>query len=232
MPSLNSFRPVFLAGVLLALCYCLTGCASISVKPGLAAQTQTLPLAVYAANFDFKGADIQVDRDGKDLEEFKTNLKKVMQVAITTDLSNRLIACRPLPHGHLKHLKYWVIQGSFTKVYQGSRLLRGTVGFGLGATKMECNVRVYDWSTKPPSLLLKFSTTGGSNAEPGAITAFATDPLTIVIEALVGSFGNIAHGITEDTRRTTREITAELSDFMYKNQLIDKSHWIKPKIKS
>jgi hypothetical protein len=41
--------------------------------------------------------------------------------------------------------------------------------------------------------------------------------------------GGIAHGLTEDTARTAREITAELSDYMYRNGWISKDKWIAPK---
>ena len=57
----------------------------------------------------------------------------------------------------------------------------------------------------------------------------ATDPLTLVIEA-AGGAGNVAHGVSEDTARTAREITAELSDYMYQHGWIMEDEWIKPKI--
>jgi hypothetical protein len=117
-------------------------------------------------------------------------------------------------------------------VEQGSRLLRGAVGFGLGATKLVCKVTVDNLADTKPGPFLSFTTTGGSNAEPGAITSFATDPLTIVIQAAAGSVGNIAHGVTEDTERTSREITATLSDYMYQHGWISKDKWVKPKIYS
>ncbi len=44
-----------------------------------------------------------------------------------------------------------------------------------------------------------------------------------------GGAGGIAHGLTEDTARTAREITAELSDYMYRSGWISKDKWIEPK---
>jgi hypothetical protein len=72
---------------------------------------------------------------------------------------------------------------------------------------------------------LTFSTTGGSGSEPGAILAFTTDPLQIAIGGVSGA----AHGLSEDTKRTAREITAEFSDYMYKRGWISEEQWIKPK---
>jgi hypothetical protein len=36
-------------------------------------------------------------------------------------------------------------------------------------------------------------------------------------------------GLTEDTAQTAREITAELSDYMYRSGWISKDKWIEPK---
>jgi hypothetical protein len=126
-----------------------------------------------------------------------------------------------------------VIQGQFVRVNQGSRLLRGAIGFGLGGTKLVCRVQVYDLSQGPGGQpFLTFTTTGGSNAEPGAITAIATDPLTIAIEAVAGGAGGIAHGLTEDSARTAREITAVLSNYMYHRGWITEDQRVTPKIYS
>jgi hypothetical protein len=93
---------------------------------------------------------------------------------------------------------------------------------------METDVEVYDLATGNRKPFYTFSTTGGSNAEPGMIPTLATDPLSLVIDA-AGGAGNLAHGVTEDTNRTAREITAELSDYMYRSRWISEDQWIQPK---
>jgi hypothetical protein len=122
-----------------------------------------------------------------------------------------------------------VIRGKFVRVNQGSRFLRSAIGFGAGGTKLETMVEVYDLSDLSHRPFLTFSTTGGSNAEPGAITGIATDPLTLGVGVVTGGAGGLAHGLTEDTKRTAREITAELSDYMYRSGWIPEDNWIKPK---
>jgi len=208
----------------------LTGCASISVGPVSQVEIDQMPQRVYVLPFSTVHGEFKVDREGAELEEFKSNLQKIMVTAISTDLTKRLV---PASAAHQKHWthpeKAWVIRGRFVRVNQGSRLLRGAIGFGLGGTKLETVVEVYDLSNLSPKPFLKFSTTGGSNAEPGAITGFATDPLTLVVEAVASGAGNVAHGVTEDTCRTAREITAELSDYMYGRGWISEDKWIKPK---
>ena len=76
---------------------------------------------------------------------------------------------------------------------------------------METIVRVYDLSGRSKEPVLQFETTGGSNAEPGAIFG--------------GAFGALPHairnaglrGVSDDTARTAREITAMVGDYYTKH---------------
>ena len=214
---------------ILILALALSGCASISVQPGTADATPQKPQQVYVEDFSTDQGEFNVDRDGAELVKFKTDLQAMMSKAITTDLSKRLItAVATDKFNRPQHVAGWLVTGEFVRVNQGSRLLRGAIGFGAGATKLETKVQVYDLANGATEPFLTFSTTGGSNAEPGALPSLATDPLTLAIEA-AGGAGNVAHGITEDTARTAREITAELSDYMYRSHWISKDKWIVPK---
>jgi len=207
----------------------LAGCASISVQPGTAVATPQKPQKVYVEAFSTEHGEFNVDRQGAELAEFKTDLQKMMTVGITADLTKRLIPA--VAAGNIdvsRRENAWLIRGEFVKVNQGSRLLRGAIGFGAGGTKFETRVEVYDLATGATTPFLTFATTGGSNAEPGALPTLATDPLSLLIEG-AGGAGNIAHGVTEDTTRTAREITAELSDYMYRSHWISEDKWIQPK---
>jgi hypothetical protein len=110
-------------------------------------------------------------------------------------------------------------------VKQGSRVLRSAVGLGAGGTKMEVHVEVYDLSQGIGKPFLTFNTSGGSNAEPGAAETLSTAPATLVLGGASGAM----HGVSEDNKRTAKEITAELSDYMYKRGWIPKDEWIEPK---
>jgi hypothetical protein len=208
----------------------LAGCASISVQPHSQTEQAAMPKKIYVTVFQVRHGDFRVDRDGADLTEFKKNLRTLLQSAMTADLSRRLIPAEGAALNETFSPRHaWLVRGEFTRVYQGSRLLRGAIGFGLGATKVETKVYVYDLDKSSTTPFLVFATTGGSNAEPGAITGVATDPLTFVVSTALSGAGNVAHGLTEDTRRTAREITAELSDYMYHRGWIETDQWIKPK---
>ncbi|HUB66759.1 MAG TPA: DUF4410 domain-containing protein [Candidatus Methylacidiphilales bacterium] len=214
------------AGAVLAL----AGCASVSVAPVSEVAVEHMPQRVYVEPFSVTGAEFNVDREGTELAEFKTDLQSMMTSAITADLTKRLISADAIKRNQWPHPENaWVIRGKFVRVNQGSRFLRSAIGFGMGATKLETAVEVYDLSERSHRPFLTFSTTGGSNAEPGAITGIATDPLTLGVGLATGSAGGLAHGLTEDTKRTAREITAELSDYMYRIGWIPEDKWIKPK---
>jgi hypothetical protein len=104
----------------------------------------------------------------------------------------------------------WLLTGRFVHVNQGSRALRTVIGFGLGATKLETEVTVYDMSVEPPRPFLTFMTTGGSNAQPGVIPGF---PINFVLVG-VDTASHLAIGLKMDVIRTSREIVAVLSEYM------------------
>ena len=207
----------------LVLALALTSCASVSVERGTEVATEKMPELVVVASFGAPNSVFAVDRTGKELADFKANLQLMLQTGIVTDLTDRLVPAAEMNPKVTKRGNVWILRGDFVTVNQGSRLLRGAIGFGAGGTKVETRVRVFHPGNETP--FLTFATTGGSGAEPGAILAFTTDPLEIAIGAVSGA----AHGLSEDTKRTARMITAELSDYMHNRGWIPESKWIKPK---
>ncbi len=216
--------------VAVALLLSLVACASISVEPGMEAPIPKMPEKIYVANFSTAHSQFNVDREKVELTAFKKDLQHILQVAQVADLNDRLIEAEPAPAHPWDHVQNaWLIRGEFVLVNQGSRFLRTTIGFGAGGTKLETKVVVYDLSRQDRQPILTFSTTGGSNAEPGAVTSFATDPLDLAVQIALSGVSGFSHGLTEDTKRTAREITAQLSDVMYRHHLITKENWMKPK---
>ena len=203
-----------LATLLVLLCAVLavTSCASISVDDASASVRQNRPSMVYVMNFSTSDAEFDVDRTGAALADFKSNLQLMLRAGLVAEITDKLVpAVAETKLANPREPNAWLLRGEFTTVKQGSRLLRSAIGFGAGGTKLETRVQVYDLAQDPAAPFLTFSTTGGSNAEPGAILAFTTDPLQLAIGGVSGA----AHGLSEDTARTAREITAELSDYMY-----------------
>ncbi|MEM9400313.1 MAG: DUF4410 domain-containing protein [Verrucomicrobiota bacterium] len=117
----------------------------------------------------------------------------------------------------------WVVGGRFTKVNQGSRALRATVGLGAGGTKLESAVYVYDMSVDSTKPFLQFKTTGGSGAQPGAL--LSANPVSMAISGV----GGAAKGLTDDVVRTSRMITADISEYMFAKGWIPEEQRIKAK---
>ena len=210
---------------LLALSCALTSCASISVDDARASVRQNKPSLVYVTDFSTAHADFEVDRTGDALAGFKSNLQLMLSTGLAKEISDRLVpAIAENKPGNQREKNAWLVRGEFVTVKQGSRLLRSAIGFGAGGTKLETRVQVCD-AQNPGAPFLTFSTTGGSNAEPGAILAFTTDPLQLAIGGVSGA----AHGLSEDAARTAREITAELSDYMYARGWISADQRVAPK---
>jgi hypothetical protein len=205
----------------------LAGCASISVQPHSESGEAHRPAKIYVAAFSTTHGAFAVDREGAELRDFKTNLRAMLQTAMVADISKRLLPAANAPaSGTMPGQHAWLIRGAFKRVNQGSRMLRGTIGFGAGATKLETRVQVYDLDVKP---FLTFTTTGGSNAEPGAISGIWSDPVTAIVGVGLSGLGNFMHGVTEDSNRTAREVTAVLSDYMFRHHWIDADKWVHPK---
>ncbi|HEY5811274.1 MAG TPA: DUF4410 domain-containing protein [Terrimicrobiaceae bacterium] len=201
------------AGVCMALC----SCASVSVReiiPLTQAPTK-VPQAILVQTFEFEDDMVRAGRQGEELEEFKRS----MQQEMTANLLERLRkyigpAQATSPESMLPRENSWVISGRFTRLYQGSRFLRGALGFGTGGTKMDVTATISDLSGKVPRRFLLIQTTGGTNAMPGAVMGVVTWPMI-----LSGAPGLVS-GLSGDSRRTAREITSALALYM-KNHGLD-----------
>lgn len=217
-----------LAAVLLAAA-AVVSCASISVSDPTESVRHNRPAMAYVMSFSTGHGDFAVDRTGAKLAEFQQNLQLMLRAGMVADITDKLMpAVAETRLGNRRERNAWLIRGEFVTVKQGSRFLRSTVGFGAGGTKLETRVQVYDLAEDPGTPFLSFSTTGGSNAEPGAIIALTTDPLQLAINGVSGA----AHGLSEDTARTAREITAQLSEYMYERGWISEDQRIEPKRES
>jgi len=216
------------------LAYFLSSCASVSVKDAACLDPNPpsrLPEKVLVAPFSFSSQEIRVDRSGADLEDFKTNLCELMTRNLLLRLPKAVAPAEavavnaPLPQGN-----FWLIRGNFDRIYQGSRFLRAVVGLGAGATLMETTTVVYDLSGRHPRPFLRIVTTGGSNISPGiggVATIFLSGPMALT--NLFNVVDGARSGISFDTVRTTREVNAALSEFLYQRGAIPHKKVARPK---
>jgi Domain of unknown function (DUF4410) len=213
-------RATYLGFLVVALS-AMVGCASVSVQSQQERATWRFkkPQVLIVKDFGFPNqATIRADRSGNELAAFERNL----QVSLRDQLVRALgrygipvtVATTPQDLRKLrKPQPAWLITGQFTRVNQGSRALRVALGLGAGGTKMETVTQVYDLSSRSRQQpLFTFSTTGGSNAEPGMITSVGplaptTVPVMVISMAVKGM-----HGVSEDAKRTARVIAAYVSE--------------------
>ncbi len=203
----------------------LASCASVSVKDAreVSATPIKMPEKIYVQKFSMDGAKVEIDMQGKELEEYKQAVVDMLH----TRLVDRLPEIAPVEEykGGALPNEGWLIQGKFTWVNHGTKAARVLVGFGLGATKMETDVEVTELDGGAPRKFLTLKTTGGSNAEPGLAGSLVT-PGTGVSEAVAGSAAGAAISFPEDALRTAREIRNYLVDYIEDHNLAPNRQFI------
>lgn len=207
----------------------LTSCASVSVTNVVPLNQQSpphVPRGIFVRPFEFEEGMVRVNREGEKLGEFEKSMQTEMTKNLVERLRKYLAPTDGLPgSAEVPPGDYWVITGKFTRVNQGSRALRSTVGFGAGGTKLDVSATVSDHSEGGERPFVLIQTTGGSNAMPGAIMGIIAWPMV-----LWGGHGLTA-GISADSRRTARELTSALVDYLRKSGVDASAEAPKPKMK-
>lgn len=213
----------------------LAGCSSVSVlqereTPRLAPASR--PEALYVRPFEVRrGAefDAATPVNGQDPRDKVGELvtEAILSRADAWIAPGKLLdAGAPLPSSGL------LVQGKILRTQQGSRALRVGIGFGLGRTRLETSVRVFNLAASSTEPWLAFETTGGSNMEPGVLGALVPSPVAIPIAASVvgsavtaGAIG--VKGVTQDASRTGRVIAAAVHDRLVQRKLLERATTVK-----
>lgn len=201
-------------------CLLLCSCASVSVRKVEVLKSQppsTVPEKILVRPFDFYEANVRVDRSGESLAWAKNDIREKFTRHLVRRLKNHvapaeaIAATAPLPRGN-----YWLVEGRFDRVYQGSRALRSLVGFGFGGTKLDTSVVVSDLSGRKPRPFLLIQLTGGSNASPGAIgTAMYFVSGVTALGSATNLVEGLRSGLTFDVMRSSRETAASLTEYLH-----------------
>lgn len=210
----------------------LAGCASVSVgnihpkgKP-----PTSLPSKIYVREFIAPNDALHVDRSGRQLQEFVKNERRALALDLAAQLNKHIAPAevlpeeKPLPKGN-----YWLLQGVYDRVNQGSRALRIGVGFGAGGTKMETRAVFSNLVTGKPVPFLSLLTTGGSGIAPGAWAAFTPAGAFYYPGAIANAGGASFGGLSVDRNRTAREVVATLSEYCFQQHLIPERRTRRPK---
>ncbi len=194
----------------LAFSLCATlfmgGCASVTVKQmnrDQAIDPRQRPTQLVITPFQVDGSRVKEHPARKEPGRLASETQLLIGMFLKEELPKLEVPVSASARGGGNT---WIISGKVTRVEEGSRFLRMGIGLGAGGTKLETDVEVRLASARTP--FLRFSTTGGSNAMPGA----ATTP--IPFSALPAALMNSKDGITADAARTARMIASSLSQYM------------------
>lgn len=210
----------------------LAGCASVSVGNVHPKGTppNSLPERIYVREFSAPHDVFHVDRSDEKLLEFVKNERHALALDLAAQLSKYIAPAEILPEGKpFPKGNYWLLQGVYDRVNQGSRALRIGVGFGAGGTKLETRAVFSNLSTGTPVPFLSLLTTGGSGIAPGAWAAFTPAGAFFIPGAVANAGGASLGGLSVDRNRTAREVTATLSEYCFRLHLIPERRTRRPK---
>jgi hypothetical protein len=188
----------------------LCACSSVSVKDYQKTGEVKRPSRIYVAPFETKGASYKVawDKDGSKAPKFAQDTATLLADYTVQNVTKHVApASKVVPPSGVPRTG-WLVTGKFTRVNSGNRGARMLVGLGAGGSKMETDVQVFDLASGRAKPFLQFKTTGGSNAMPGLITSGGPG-----VGAVYSMIYAAANGTTDDAARTSRMITAGLSEY-------------------
>lgn len=212
---------------LLLVCVVLSGCASVSVtkeRVSPSAAPRSSPEVYWVRDFGYRLTENQTAKHGAELKPFLDAQATFLTTETVGALRRSGFRTGGLARGQSLPPRGWLIAGNMTWLEAGNRWVRTGIGFGQGATRLDCEVRVYDLSQRdaqgrlrPPFYL--FATTGGSGIAPGVVPGVVISGVITPVTVVGGTLKARAD-LTADTKRTARMISGALQDYLADNALI------------
>ena len=201
----------------------LTSCASVSVRnvAGTCDPPPRKPAQIYVVPFGVERAQVKESFSRKNRGELKFEARDLLTKELVAELSRSIAPACVARSSRGVACNSWIVSGEITRIEEGSRFLRMGFGLGMGGTKLDTRVEVR--ADSGPAFL-RFATTGGSGAMPGAATNPA--PFSSVPTALL----HTKEGVTDDSQRTARMIVALIGQDMAKRGWIASGQIPKPKL--
>lgn len=203
----------------------LCSCASVTVRDvesGASKTPKGAPKQFYVVPFSTDRAVVREHPSRKNPGKLRPEIQELVASYTASELSKHIAPATVVRGAAPWGGNAWVVTGDFTRIDEGSRLLRMAIGLGAGRTYVDTRVAVHNASAKNPPFL-RFATTGTSGAMWGA----ATNP--IPFSGLPVAVFKLQQGITEDSARTARMITAQIADYMVQRGWLAPGKVPKPK---
>ena len=187
-----------------------------AVTPDEVSQNSGLLHQAYRATMeDFEQRQQgQLDTGNKVAQDLSAALEqRLLSLGFYTEVDPR---GTPLPNNAL------LIDGSLVKVEEGSLTERLVIGLGLGASKLDTHVNVYQISNNHLKKVLDFSTHADSGRMPGAAWTMGPGIMitgTLSATSLVAAAGSGAlkshqSSIGAQAESTAKQITAYMSEYL------------------
>jgi len=206
---------VFHSLAVLVAVLALGGCSSVTVKdiqrPGVGTEVTARPSQLVVVPFTVDPQRVKENPMRKNPGQLGNEAQQLVTNYLATELKKLGLPVSMATTGAPPR-DAWIVSGQITRLEEGNRLLRMSMGLGMGGTKMETAVQVHSGR----GVCLHFNTTGGSNAMPGAVTTPV--PFTGLPAALSGA----KDGVTDDAARTARMITAAIGQELVQRGWLDR----------
>ena len=198
--------PLLLQPVL-AIPFFLGGCASVSVKnvSDSGGKDARRPVQIQVAPFDVARANVKENPARKAPGQLGNEAQRLLQGFLVAELNRMGVPAVAVTSAGTPPPNTWLVTGRITRLAEGNRLLRMSIGLGSGGTKVETETDVRGAGRRS---ILRFHTTGGSNATPGGLTN--PIPFSGVPTALLKA----KDGITDDSARTARMIAGTIGNYL------------------
>jgi hypothetical protein len=201
----------------------LTGDVTVNSRTDETRQPVSPPKIIYVKDFDLGYDTAQQDPGGggrpivgrilprmsqrDDPAKKAGKLVELMSDSLVSGFSRQGIDARRLLPGMPLPEEGWLINGVFTEIDQGKRVIRATIGFGTGATNMEVNVSVSDLGGNPGAPFIIFGTEKDPGKMPGAVVSM--NPYVAAAKFVMEK-----NASDKDVKKTANQIVAELVKYM------------------
>ncbi|GEM_PF-5471773 len=186
-------------------------------------------------NFDARDAVFRVnEKDPAKIAAAKARAADSLSDTLVKRLDKSVAPALRVPAGRVRATDGWLLTGRFDRVNSGSATLRILFGTGLGGSKMNTTVFLYNLRgrARGKKPFLTFTTTGGSGAVPGLITIPLGGPVAtpmLIYDVASKVYGEENHGVKDDAARTARMVAAAVSEYMARRGFPLKAGEMKPK---